>query len=354
MKKSFLSFAVIAMMAVTTSFAQSSLVATLVHNNSVTAYYGISAFQEAYEAASSGDVITLSSGVFNSVDIAKAITLHGAGTDTDTTTSVTPTVLAGDFSIDIPDSDTDGTLTMEGIFNNYTITYKNLKDAKFIKNRFNTFTWESDSSKLKDAVFVHCRICGNIRLQKECSATLMNCFVTGGECADAVTSNFTFTNCVVRTDRYDAIRTSSIYNCVLANNYNDEYRIVNYGTGGYIVIPSTNTVYNTISLSLDYSGSHAFRDISNSTNTRIAWTGDRYVQVFKTYRGNYNDNMTFELTDSIKQIYLGTDGKEIGMYGGSLPYSSAPSYPQISKFEVAEKTSSDGKLHVNIEVKKAD
>lgn len=350
MKKSILSLAVIAMMAVTTSFAQSSLVATLVHDNSVTAYYGITAFQEAHEAAASGDVITLSSGVFNSVDITKAITLHGAGTDTDTTTSVTPTVLAGDFSIDIPDSDTDDALMMEGIYNDYKITYKNLKDAKFIKNRFNEFTWETDSSKLKDAVFVHCRIKGNIRLQKDCSATLMNCYVSGGECANGATSNFTFSNCVIRTDRYDLIHTSSIYNCVLANNFSHYYN----DYSGYTRFNSSVTLLNSLSLSSNENRTGSdFSNIPNTTNTVIT-AGDRYVQVFKTYRGNYNDNMTFELTDSIKQIYLGTDGKEIGMFGGSLPYSSAPSYPQITKFEVAEKTSSDGKLHVNIEVKKAD
>lgn len=344
MKKQLFSVLAIAWMAVTTSFAQSSLVATLVHDNSVTAYYGITAFQEAHEAAASGDVITLSSGVFNSVDITKAITLHGAGTDTDTTTSVTPTVLAGDFSIDIPDSDTDDALTMEGIYNDYKITYKNLKDAKFIKNRFNEFTWETDSSKLKDAVFVHCRIRSNIRLQKDCSATLMNCYVTSPNCANGATSNFTFTNCVIRTDDYSAIHTSSIYNCILANNYNTSSNKIKFN--------SSITILNSLSLCL-YGQGHDFDNIPNTTNTVII-AGDRYVQVFKTYRGNYNDNMTFELTDSIKQIYLGTDGKEIGMYGGSLPYTSAPSYPQISKFEVAEKTSSDGKLHVNIEVKKAD
>ncbi len=352
MKKSILSLAVIAMMAVTTSFAQSSLVATLVHDNAVTAYYGTTALQEAYEAASSGDFITLSSGVFNSVDIAKAITLHGAGTDTDTTTSVTPTVLAGNFSIDIPDSDTDDALTMEGIYNDYKITYKNLKDAKFIKNRFNEFTWETDSSKLKDAVFVHCRIRSNIRLQKDCSATLMNCYVTSPNCANGTTSNFTFTNCVIRTDDYTPIHTSSIYNCILANNYS-------YYTGAnshflYTRFNSSITILNSLSLSSNESGRGSdFVNIPNTTNTVIT-AGDRFEQVFKTYRGSYNDNMTFELTDSIKQIYLGTDGKEVGMFGGSLPYSSAPSYPQISKFEVAEKTSSDGKLHVNIEVKKAD
>lgn len=351
MKKQLFSVLAIAWMAVTTSFAQSSLVATLVHDNSVTAYYGITAFQEAHEAAASGDVITLSSGVFNSVDITKAITLHGAGTDTDTTTSVTPTVLAGDFSIDIPDSDTDGTLTMEGIYHNYKIIYKNLKDARFIKNRFNQFIWETDSSKLKDAVFVHCRITGAIQLQKDCSATLMNCYVTSPNCANATTSNFTFTNCVVSTNRYDQIHTSSIYNCIFNNNWSGDY----YNQANAL-FNSSVTLFNNISLSRSsfYTGDD-FRNLSTSnTSNTVITADDRYAQVFKTYTGSYNDNMTFELTDSIKQIYLGTDGKEIGMYGGSLPYTSAPSYPQISKFEVAEKTSSDGKLHVNIEVKKAD
>ena len=49
-----------------------------------------------------------------------------------------------------------------------------------------------------------------------------------------------------------------------------------------------------------------------------------------------------------------TDGGEIGIYGGSLPYSAVPTNPQITKFNVASKTTADGKLSVDIEVKSGE
>ena len=54
-------------------------VAVLQHNDSIFAFYGVNAFQQANNAATDGDTITLSSGDFNSCDLTKAITLHGAG-----------------------------------------------------------------------------------------------------------------------------------------------------------------------------------------------------------------------------------------------------------------------------------
>lgn len=75
------------------------------------------------------------------------------------------------------------------------------------------------------------------------------------------------------------------------------------------------------------------------------WTGGS-VTSFKTER--------LELTDEAKTKYLGTDGTEVGIYGGSLPFVSRPSNPQITKLNVASKSTADGKLSVDIEVKAAE
>lgn len=76
--------------------------------------------------------------------------------------------------------------------------------------------------------------------------------------------------------------------------------------------------------------------------------------MFKTFRssgsGNVKDTDNFELLDVIKEKYLGTDGKEIGMYGGNLPFNPHSLSPKIKKFNVASKSTADGKLSVDIEV----
>ena len=74
MKKFFVSLVMLLSLSAASVFAQSSLIATLSHEGEVSLYYGASALQQAHEAATHGDVITLSSGTFTSVKITKAIT----------------------------------------------------------------------------------------------------------------------------------------------------------------------------------------------------------------------------------------------------------------------------------------
>ena len=76
--------------------------------------------------------------------------------------------------------------------------------------------------------------------------------------------------------------------------------------------------------------------------------------LFKTYNGTYNDSETFELTDEAKAQYLGSDGTEVGMYGGNLPFDPATTNPRITKYNVASKSTADGKLSVDIEVSAAE
>jgi len=68
----------------------------------------------------------------------------------------------------------------------------------------------------------------------------------------------------------------------------------------------------------------------------------------------YSDDNEYKLTEAAKGLIKGTDGTEVGIYGGNLPYAPTPTNPQISKFNVAAKTTADGKLSVDIEVKSAE
>jgi hypothetical protein len=106
---------------------------------------------------------------------------------------------------------------------------------------------------------------------------------------------------------------------------------------------------NCISTTFNCNNSGLFSNLSTAAiNCRYVASG-----LFKTFTGS-SDSTEFELTDEAKATYLGTDGKEVGMYGGDLPYSSTPSYPQITKMNVANKTTADGKLSVEIEVSAAE
>ena len=73
-----------------------------------------------------------------------------------------------------------------------------------------------------------------------------------------------------------------------------------------------------------------------------------YEATFKSFTGNYSDTESFEMTDEGKAKYLGTDGTEIGLYGGMKPYSSRPSYPLITTMTVGNATDTEGQLSVTI------
>lgn len=340
MKKFFSLIALFSCVAV--SYAQSSMLATLNHEGTVSTFYGATALRDAHNAAVHGDVITLSSGSFVSTDITKAITLGGAGMEVDTLSGTEPTVISGNFSIQIADT-VSQRLTVEGIYHNQTIYYKGtLTNALFLKNRLYIVT-NSEAAALKNASFIHCRIADHLRLQANSSASCINCAIEDPYSDNANTSNFEFQNCVIKTNdnHINQVNSSTFKNCLI-------YAKSDYRSN----ISASCIAYNCVGFNQNLS-SKLFANIPNSTNVHV----DNITTVFKTYTGQSLqklDSENFELTDEAKSKYLGTDGTQVGIYGGSLPFTSTPSNPQITKCNVAAKSTADGKLSVDIEVKAAE
>lgn len=300
--------------------AQSSLLATLNHEGTISTYYGTGALQEAYKAATHGDVITLSSGSFLGTDIQKAITLRGAGMVVDTVSHTEPTVISNDFTINV--SDTIGhRFTMEGIYSNQDIKISCLQNAMFLKCRFKDVAYTNNDSKMKDLNFIHCRIAERFRLSANGSAAFVNSIVLGTyQSTNAV---FSFTNCYV--DNVN-LSHSEYKNCIIKHDY--------YGQ-------SSTTYYNNLWLARSYN-----LDSPNNTNVKINPSDERvsFLNV------DYSDSNDYVLTDAVRALIQGTDGTEVGIHGGSLPYDPTPTNPQITKFNVASKSTADGKLSVDIEV----
>lgn len=313
--------------------AQSSLLATLNHEGTVTTFYGSSALQQAHKAAEEGDVVTLSSGTFASENITKAITLRGAGMTLDANTNTEPTVLANAFSINIPNESTKR-LTIEGIYSNQNITIKNLKNALFLKDRMYYINMENDAALAKDLTFIHCRITYRYSgySNNNNSATFQNCIVSGlsGE-------NYILHNCIIRGESDNENKTLC---------YNSEYKncIITHGLMNNA--STTSTYYNNMFIGAD---ANKLKYIPNNTNVVVNRDEDKIKNLL-----TYSDDNDYKLTEEAKALMKGFDGTEVGIYGGNLPYDPTPTNPQISKFNVAAKTSADGKLSVDIEVKSAE
>lgn len=334
-----------ALVCATVSFAQNSLLATLSHDGNVTTFYGASALGVAHAAAVHGDVITLSSGSFNPVNITKAVTLRGAGMAIDSVHNILPTIISGDFTINIPDSVTQR-FTLEGIYHNHTIKYINLNNAMFVKCRLNEISYDNYSSRLKNATFTNCKIGREMNLVDYCSASCINSIIQ-----DPSGSNYDFRNCVIKYETLSRFSTatsasypvtnSMLSNCIIFGFYNNTW---------YGYFPSSTTAYNCVEVNQNIK--NTFKYIPNNTNKYATCDA-----VFKTYKGarmGVSDNETFELTETAKATYLGTDGTQVGIYGGMLPFDTTPSNPRITKCNVAAKSTADGKLSVDIEVKAAE
>lgn len=336
----------VALMIVTISYAQNMLVATLTHGDEITMYYGNRALSQAHNAAQSGDVINLSGGSFASVKITKGITLRGTGID-----DVSPTYLSGDFSIEVPSTETNR-LTMEGIRCPGMITMSgDCSNPYFVKCRFTNLY--SDSFSMKNATFVNCIIV-NCSLKDSGTLQFINSDVTLGQ---LYPSGALFKNCLIKSGSsgiYNReIFKSQIYNSII---YQTKYTsdIDNSSSSSNSDLHSSTSCHNCLFIGYKYS---IVRSDSGSSGNYSVHHDDTnaFTKVFKGYEdGGSTLFYNYELTDEAKKKYLGDDGTEVGIYGGVLPYSSIPSYPRITKMNVANKTTADGKLSVEIEVSAAE
>ena len=302
------------------AFAQNTLVATLTHGDEVSMFYGTNALQQACSAATHGDVINLSGGKFQSTKITKAVAVRGTGIH-----DANPTCIVNAFDVEIPANVTEK-LSFEGCRITNTITIKGtLSNAYFLKNYLSyVYVYPSDNAKMDNGMFVNCDIY-EMSLYGQSTAQIINSYVDRFSNSGKLAS---FVNCVINTNNGYA----HLYNCCQFVN------CIMYGMNGSC-FPSTCSAINCVGLDAN---KKAFRNMSLKENCSYAG-----MDIFQ------GSNVWKDLTDEAKAKYLGIDGTPVGKFGGMIPYNMTPSYPQITKMNVAAKTTADGKLSVEIGVSAA-
>lgn len=338
MKKTLL-FAFVLMLSAAT-FAQQQL-ATLNHNGEITVFYGQSALQSAHGAAVNGDIITLSPGTFNSVNITKAVTIRGAGMLPDTAAGTEATTLINDYTITV-NQDSVYILYMEGVYNaSSNVKYNKAYNPQFVKCYFNTVTSSSSSSSMYDAIFINC-IIRNFQSHHSNTSTAL---VIHPQFVNSVildldwyyNNNIVLTNCIAKfsNDANWTINQTTIKNSIV---YYDSY---NPGVNSY-------SSYYSIGINIGSNNYNYFNYSGLSDHYLYNYRG--FNAVFKTFTGGYSANTTFELLDEVAATRLGDDGTQIGVYGGIMPFDPKVRNPLIKKCNVAKKSTVDGKLAVDIEV----
>jgi len=344
MRKVFLTFVVV-IISITNIFAQSTLVATLTHGTDITMYYGTTALQSAHNAAESGDVINLSGGKFDGFTITKALTIRGTGVDSALPTSLTTS------TINIPGEDTNR-LTMEGINFTNTITMDGtFEKPYFIKCNFLNLNFKS-SSNISKATYINCKVKRFMEFPggSKSSIQFLNGYIGYYNNTSSDSGKSIIENSILYSREYaneiEKYGNSQFINCIMIKG--------GYENGSVYSIPSSSSGFNCLFVN------YKKDPIANSQGSFVDCMSTSSISgLFKDYPATYPDSqtfsaLTFELTDEAKAAYLGIDGKEVGIYGGDYPYTSTPSYPQITKMDVSKKASADGKLNVEIEVNAAE
>lgn len=305
------------------AMAQDSRVATLQHGTNFRAYYGSDAFISAHTDAADGDVITLTAGEFKGCDITKAVTIRGEG--------MNKTVLSKDNSGSINlSSESTSLLSLEGL----TIDYS---------------YWGSDSFYIKGTngsvtvIISNCAMINSdeIRFQK-CSVIIMDSDI---KCPIYGEENSSITCINSRLGSLNSM-TYDVNNCVITGKVNVTNSIIK---NSIIYEVSTLDNTNTTSNCLLKDGSSGF---ANSWYVKTEpdpnpdpWAEDPETPVLwdELFGEDYH------LTDAAASTYLGTDGTQVGIYGGAYPWNETPDYPLVKNLEV-KGINENGKLQVKINV----
>ena len=300
-------------------FAQEQL-AVLKHNDSTSIFYGANAFIQAYNAAANGDIITLSDGIFSTpYEVRKGITVRGNGAVVDTARKSTGTYFMEDF--DVVSLGDSLQFSAEGIY-------------------FDDFaTYSSYNIKLTRCYIDYFSQNGGVQ------AT--NCIIKGSV-VGSTSRNNTYINCVMNIGSTTNIPYYSICNnCIISGAYSDSY---SYQYNNCVVIKkggsSNNFLNGTVnnSVIVGFAGSN---HPASSGNVVMSLS-----DVFENWDGASlsTDLETYVLKSSVSDSIQGLDGSEVGIFGGFMPFDWRPSYSIIKRFNVANRTTADGKLSVDIEV----
>ncbi len=342
-------FFVFAMLCCMTLFANAQAtdvpMATLQHGDEIKVFYGTASLNDAYAAAAdSGDVITLSAGVFNGVTVQKSLKIIGNGFVTDEEKGIYPTIISESLIFSSRDAvNGDGETIKDAIGYNGTrieglqlnsvirLSGKGVNGFEIVKCNING---SLDLYTKTQTVTVRQSRINKIHLsepdkgQVQENLNILNSFISISyqEGYDYATHYFYNTSSTIFIDHSiltghlmfgnmsNSILTGSIYSEAVVNNciFIGNTPTVNYGTGNWL--------------------DKKLAGIFEEEMTNMDWDG------VKTFKLKYPDT------------YIGTDGTQVGLYGGTYPFNPTPTVPQITESEIDTKVAADGKLKVRITV----
>jgi hypothetical protein len=307
-------------------------------------YSGTDAFRLAYNAATSGDTIYLSGGSFLVPDtIARTVTVFGAGHYPDFTGPTGQTLLSGDV------------ILAEGANNSYFEGLYLTKRLVFTKDH-----------QIDDVVVRRCRIDGEILYSQSTGGTNYSNNTLFTECVLTRTSshsfhnsrNLTLTNSIVFASYIAGLSYGTIANSLFF--YRSSSGVLYYGD--YTVVKNCVIANGKI---YSYSGYCSFLnnvffnvdaapgfDTNTGSNNYYGVARENFYMEQEGDKFDYTHDYNLQSPES----FLGTDGTQVGIYGGMHPWKegSVPMIPHITRKNISHSVDADGNLKIEIDVAAQD
>jgi len=302
-------------------------------------FNGSNAFINAHNAASSGDTIYLSGHTFTPpASFDKQLMIFGAGHYVDSTLATGKTFINGNVTL----NENADLFYLEGveITGNFTI---------------------STNHSVNNVIIKRCKINGTFNALGDLSNPTSNLSLIG--------------NVLMNRLNLENIQNSLLSNNIISNTFqgsngnmisnNIIMGFIWGSTMDYLFFGSNNTLTNNIILWEGYNANvNGSGNIFNNnlyveptpdygaTATSIGnYTGILQTTIFVNQTGNTFD-YAHDYHLQAPTTYLGTDGTEVGIYGGTFPYKegAVPHNPHIQLKNIAPTTNANGDLQIQIQV----
>ncbi len=312
--------------------------AALHSSTNVQLFTGVNAFINAYGVSASGDTIYLSGGSFAvPATINKKLLIFGAGHYPDYTLATGRTVLQNTLTLD---ENADG-FHLEGIEINGDLIFTNDKDINNVTVKYckiNNVYIDGTTNPSTNLLFIR-NVVNSFMLRNAISVLISNNIVG---CISSSYGN-TISNNIYLSRVYGGLYNQYLFgqdNNIIINNIFLETNYVGVSGNGNIfrnnLFVTSNPGYGTSpTVSGNYTGVLQADIFVNQSGTTFNYTHDYHLK---------NPG-----------IYIGTDGTQVGIYGGTYPYKDGgvPSNPHIQLQNIAP-TTNNGILNVEIKVSAQD
>ena len=316
MKKTIYAIAMMLMTGIS-AFSQTEDTKVILQSGAATTIYDGTQISTAIGAAKKGDILYLSEGTYDSFTIDKEILVRGVGANT---------WIEGDVTISIPNNATLTQAVLEGVNVSGTITITQPVTNLIIRNT--KVTDVKVNGALTNGLIDRCWITGTFNMNNYTDDTMVKNSKVKFISAGSLTYNkCKFLNCNIGKRKNNT--TAAVFtNCIIGSYiYMTGGEISGLGTMESSVF--TNTLFNT-----NYG---AIGSSSTQTNCYLV----------EAYNG-VCDEGTLESRVDLSS-YLGTDGTEVGVYGGTTPFTLDPQVAKVTESTFTVDTD-DKKLTVKLKV----